>query len=58
MKVCLRYISILFLWCNIHTVYAQVGNNCANAISICNNQLAEQLTDGFGTQDCPTGGCG
>lgn len=58
MKVCLRYIVILFLWCNIHTVNAQTGNNCANAINICNNQLAEQLTDGFGTQDCPTGGCG
>jgi len=39
-------------------VNAQISNNCANAIQVCNNQLSEQLDDGFGTQECPTGGCG
>ncbi|MCB0508507.1 MAG: proprotein convertase P-domain-containing protein, partial [Bacteroidetes bacterium] len=27
-------------------------------MNICNNQLAAQLDDGYGTQDCPSGGCG
>jgi len=39
-------------------VNAQISNNCANAVQVCNNQLSEQLDDGFGTQECPTGGCG
>ncbi|MBK6274702.1 MAG: T9SS type A sorting domain-containing protein [Saprospirales bacterium] len=38
--------------------FAQLNNNCANAVNVCNNQLAEQLDDGPGTQECPTGGCG
>lgn len=34
------------------------SNNCSGAIQVCNNQLAEQLDDGVGTQECPSGGCG
>ncbi|MBK9328830.1 MAG: proprotein convertase P-domain-containing protein [Sphingobacteriales bacterium] len=51
---------LLFIVCFIieFRLYAQLNNNCSNAIQVCNNQLAEQLDDGPGTQECPTGGCG
>jgi subtilisin-like proprotein convertase family protein len=51
------YIIILsFLISN--TISAQIANDCDLATFICNNQLAEKLTDGKGLQECPTGGCG
>lgn len=51
---------LLFISCFLieSQLYAQLNNNCSNAIQVCNNQLAEQLDDGPGTQECPTGGCG
>ena len=56
-----KFLQFLFLYSLIFlsvNVFAQLNNNCANAIQVCNNQLAEQLDDGPGTQECPAGGCG
>ncbi len=59
MNKLLRYLSLFFLLFFVTTIsIAQVNNNCANAINVCNNQLSAQLDDGPGTQECPTGGCG
>lgn len=52
-----RCLLLIFSLLTFHA-NAQLSNNCSNAITVCNNQLAEQLDDGFGTQECPTGGCG
>lgn len=58
MKRILQYSLLLFSLHISFTAKAQLGNNCANAVNVCNNQLAEQLDDGFGTQECPSSGCG
>ena len=58
MKIDLRYCFLVFILFIAALGKAQIANNCANATQVCNNQLAEQLDDGFGTQECPTGGCG
>jgi hypothetical protein len=58
MKKLLQYFILLLPIFSVLTAKAQLGNNCANAVNVCNNQLAEQLDDGPGTQECPTGGCG
>jgi hypothetical protein len=58
MKKLLQYFILLLPLFSVLTAKAQLGNNCANAVNVCNNQLAEQLDDGPGTQECPTGGCG
>jgi len=58
MKKSIQYFLLLFFLHISITANAQLGNNCANAVNVCNNQLAEQLDDGFGTQECPSGGCG
>jgi hypothetical protein len=33
--------------------FAQLNNNCANAVNVCNNQLAEQLDDGLWCSGMP-----
>lgn len=58
MRKHLQYILLFFLLFVITLGKAQLNNNCSNAVNVCNNQLAEQLDDGPGTQECPTGGCG
>lgn len=58
MRIFLKYSVLLIVFFFIKIGKAQTGNNCSNAINICNNQLAEQLDDGFGTQECPGAGCG
>ena len=54
----LQYYLTLFICLLFTCTFAQVNNNCSNAINVCNNQLSAQLDDGPGTQECPTGGCG
>ncbi len=58
MKKHLHYIFLLLIFAQVYVSKAQISNNCANAVNVCNNQLAEQLDDGPGTQECPGGGCG
>ncbi|MDB5227082.1 MAG: large protein, partial [Bacteroidota bacterium] len=58
MKRYLQYCFLVFTLFIASLSKAQIANNCANATQVCNNQLAEQLDDGFGTQECPSGGCG
>lgn len=58
MKKFLQFLIICFLLLVAANSHAQLNNNCANAIQVCNNQLSEKLDDGPGTQECPTGGCG
>lgn len=59
MKLILQYkILLFFILITINNLFAQVPNDCANAVNICNNQLAEKLDDGPGVQECPSGGCG
>lgn len=58
MQKLLQYTLLFFSLLFCAHANAQLGNNCANAVNVCNNQLAEQLDDGYGTQECPTGGCG
>jgi subtilisin-like proprotein convertase family protein len=56
-----KFLQFLFLYILIflsENLLAQLNNNCSNAIQVCNNQLAEQLDDGIGIQECPSGGCG
>ena len=57
MKKFLQFLLLCLLLFIASKAEAQ-NNNCANAITVCNNQLAEQLNDGVGTQECPSGGCG
>lgn len=58
MRSYLRYLFSFLLIASFFNGRAQLPNDCSNAVQVCNNQLAEQLNDGFGTQECPTGGCG
>lgn len=58
MKKFLQFLLLILSYTFTVNSYAQLNNNCANAVNVCNNQLAEQLDDGAGTQECPTGGCG
>ncbi|MBX7224951.1 MAG: proprotein convertase P-domain-containing protein [Chitinophagales bacterium] len=59
MTTFLRISFLLLIAVVFHdNVFAQLNNNCVNAVNVCNNQLAEQLDDGPGTQECPSGGCG
>jgi hypothetical protein len=58
MQRTLQYSLFIFCILFVFASHAQIANNCANAVTVCNNQLAEQLDDGFGTQECPSGGCG
>ncbi len=58
MKKILQSLILLSLILFVSNTFAQLNNNCANAVNVCNNQLAEKLDDGPGTQECPIGGCG
>ncbi len=50
--------AVLFFLIGISFRTVAQSTDCSGAIQICNNQLNASLDDGFGTQQCPSGGCG